>query len=112
MSIINNKQIIKLKKLFEEHFVRAFPHISYLNDELQDIKGEIALYDGHIAGLISSYFKKGPINRDLIKVDSELEIRLQNFHPQNSQEEKSLKDLTNYKHKVDEIASTLLNLIG
>lgn len=105
-------KISRLEHLFNDHKKLPFPESMSINEELRDIRGELALYDGHMAGLVSSYLQNSPINPHLIKKDQALENRMKNFHSTNTVEEKNIKDLIKYKHKVDDLISLLNQLIN
>src|SRR6266571_3386236 len=111
MKIVSNKNVkSQLEDLFNNHKKKPFPEV-VPNEDLADIKGELALYDGHVAGLVSSYLKNAPINSSFVEIDRELEKRIQNFEPKNIQEEKNKADLISYKHKLDELISHLAYLL-
>jgi len=105
-----DKQIVHLKEMFKEHLAIPFPQVT-LNGELQGIRGEISLYGGHVAGLVTSYLNSAPINPDYVKVDAELEERIKNFKPGNSQEKKDIAVLMEYKHKLDSLLLLLSTLL-
>lgn len=109
--INKQNQLTRLEKLFDEHIGLTFPREAPTR-ALQNMKGELALYGGHVAGLVSSYLKNAPINKKLVKVDLNLEHQIQNFLPKTSKEKKYIQDFVYYKHKLDELIRCLVKLLS
>lgn len=107
----NSNKIDNLKRNYAEHLEMPFPELTSHQD-LQSVIGELSLYGGHIAGLVSSYIDNSPININLINTDPELEETLANFHPINEIQEKEYKNVLRYKHKIDEMAIQLQELVS
>ncbi len=102
----DDKQINKLKKLFDEQLNSTFPQDAP-TAELQSLKNELALYDGHVAGLVSSYLNNLLVNKNLVNINSQLEQRIRNVYPKTPNEKKSKTDLIHYKHRLDKLITIL-----
>lgn len=68
----------KLAIAFQEFIKIDFP-VPSENDELNDIYFELLEYDGHVAGLVSSYLKGSPINKEFIFRNKTIINSLNNF---------------------------------
>lgn len=109
-SNISNK-VDKLEKLYAEHLGMSFPETDSDNELIHDRIGEIALYGGHVAGLVSSYLKNAEVNPHFVKTNDELEKHLNDIQVDTIEDEKDLEYMKAYKHKLDEMITLLSELI-
>lgn len=109
--INKQKEVTHLKKLFDEHIIISFPETA-ANEKLYDMKGELALYDGHVAGLVSSYLQNTPVNSKFVKVDLKLKGKMEDFRPNTPEEEKSMQELIRYRERLDKLIFTLSKIIS
>lgn len=106
----NSKNLTNLRAQFDEIKNSHFPQVAPV-EELQNMKGELALYDGHVAGLVSSYLKGAAVNPGFVKVNNGIESKVKNFHPKTPEEQKSIQELIAYKRKLDNLISVLSQLL-
>ena len=105
-----NKQE-NLSKLFEEFMKMKFPHYTAGNKQLHELFGDFVELDAHVAGLVSSYLKNAPVNKNFVYVDEEMNKQLSNIKPKSRDEEKALAGFINRKKILDEMISLLKELI-
>lgn len=110
-SNMSNK-VDNLERLYAEHLGMSFPETDSDNELMQDTIGPIALYGGHVAGLVTSYLGNAEVNPDFVVVDDEIEKQFSEIQVDNVEDEKTLEYIKAYKHKLDEMIVLLAELIG
>lgn len=100
-----NKDILKkeLTSKWEEFRKKSFPQ----GLEDLDIHADLAELDGFIAGLVSSYLGEASIDKNLIKLNKELDKELSSFSPKNENDKLYYLEYLDYKNKIDELTILL-----
>jgi hypothetical protein len=96
-----------LAKVFEK-FKRISCPEPPENDDLYDLYSELMEYDGHVAGLVSSFLNGNQISRSLVYQNEEIIERLTSLTDDNSDE---LLPLKNYFQLLDEMIQMLNTLV-
>lgn len=109
--INRKKEIEGLKKIYNEHSAMPFPEPTS-NEELFDLKGELAYYGAFVVGLVSSFLENAPVNAEFVKVDLALGKRMQDFKPKTGEEKRSIQELIGYKKSLDNLLLTLAKIIN
>lgn len=90
----------ELSKEFESFKRLPFPEPPD-SDELYGIFTEFSEFDGHVAGLISSFLKGNVPNRSLLDVGANLELKLSSYVANSDEENRQLAEYRVYKGKLD-----------
>jgi len=98
-----------LKREWDEFFSLPFPK-SPAEDKLADLFADLVLYDGHVAGIVTSFLKGKKVDKKLIYVDETLNINLQSYKPLDLATQKSQQQLIEYKNRVDRMVKLVLEL--
>jgi hypothetical protein len=77
------------------------------NDDLYDLYSELMEYDGHVAGLVSSFLNGNHISRALVFRNEKLVEMITSF-PEDSDE---LHPIKHYFYKLDEMVQMLIVLV-
>lgn len=96
----------KLNRAWET--LRALPVPAIATDRLVDLHNDLAYYDMMIAQEMREYLRGQPINRQLAKIDWELEDQLRAFKPENPAEVECRRELLRYKRRIDDVVRELL----
>ena len=67
----------ELRIAWERMRATPFPLDSAVSDELSDLRADLALYDGHVAGIATSALDWGTVDRKTLQLDAALRKRLE-----------------------------------
>jgi uncharacterized protein YhaN len=101
---------VALQKEWDNHMKLPFPD-SPDDEKLDDLHGDLVLYDAHIAGIVSSLLFSGrKVDKKLVYVDEILNKKLDSFKPSSSKPElfAQWKAVRDYKDEVDKLAKLVL----
>lgn len=100
------KPVEELKQKFAAFKELPFPQNS-INDELSDIFAELIQYDGHVAGLVTTFLAGKPIRRELVWVDRVIDQQLKDVHPKDGRDYETISQYQLYKSRLDELVELL-----
>jgi hypothetical protein len=98
-----------LKKEWSNFVNIPFPK-SPKNNRLKKIFPEFVQWDGHVAGIVSSFLKGKKVDKKIIYIDESINIVLSSIMPKDSDEEKELLVFREYKKKLDLLINLVLKL--
>ena len=107
-----SKMRMKLMQDFEAFKQIPFPDPPD-SDVLNDLWTELVEFDGHVAGLVSSFLRGSMVDPNFLATDRKLGLRLNNYVAQSEQEEMQLAKCQAYKAQLDSLVDCLRNsLLG
>jgi hypothetical protein len=92
----------ELEIYFNDFINTPFPKAPE-DDDLYDIYSDLAEYDSHIAGIVSSLLGGKQVNKSLIFLNNDLEKKI-NANGNNSE----LKDIRDYKNRIDKLVMLII----
>ena len=98
-----------LKKQWKEHQKITFPKRPRY-EPLDDLHPELALMDGHVAGIVDSFLSGIKVDRKLIYIDEEYNKRLEAIRPTTPDTNAEWLIFKNYKEKLDKMVNLVLAL--
>jgi hypothetical protein len=103
------RNIDTLKREWDEFFSLPFPK-EPKEDYLADLFAELVLFDGHVAGIVTSFLKGKKVDKKLIFVKETLNINLQSYKPLDSESKFSQEKIIERKNRLDRLVKLVLEL--
>jgi len=102
----------------DELMEMKFPHYTAGNETLHEIFGDFVELDAYVAGLVTSYLTnvtpyptKAPVDENFVRVDEDINKKLNSATPKSEQESMALEKFIARKKKLDELTLTLKQLL-
>lgn len=81
------------------------------SDRLVDLHNDLTHYDTTIAHELREFLRGNPVNRNRLKVDTELEEMLRAFKAETPAEVECRRDMLRYKRRIDDVVYELLRML-
>jgi hypothetical protein len=98
-----------LQEKWNELIKMPFPR-SPKNEQIRKIFADFVEWDGHVAGIVSSFLQGEKVDKKLIYIDENINNILDSIKPLDSDEEKEISIYLEYKKKLDLLIRLVLKL--
>ncbi len=106
---MHDVNIETLKKEWDDFYALPFP-IQFKDKKFPNIFSEFVSYDGHVAGIVTSFLQGIKVDKKLIHIDEDLNKQLSFYKPRDNKSKKLYEQYLDRIRRLDRMIMLVLEL--